>query len=337
MDEAARRAREEALTALARNALRHWGLEGAPLALHSQSENTVFRVEGGNGSAFALRVHRPGYHDLGELESEHVWTRALAAAGIAVPNAVDTVTGDPYATVPLPGSGETRHVGMVEWIDGTPIHELLRERDGDADVAKCHAELGAVIADFHDATSRWSPPPGFRRHAWDADGLAGERPFWGRFWEIAGVSDADRARLRTIRDAVLDRLSEFPRAPEWYGMIHADLNVGNVLRAGDRFVAIDFDDAGFGWYGFDLAVALWQQLDFLHRRPRFAVARDALFAEYRARRPGSDEVLETVPLFLLMRTLMLLRWIEDRPEVGRAETIPGFVRVAFGQAEELGI
>ena len=337
MDDAARRAREEALTALARNALRHWGLDGAPLALHSQSENTVFRVEGDNGAAFALRVHRPGYHSLEELESEHVWTRDLAAAGLAVPHAVDTLAGHPYATVPLPGSQETRHVGMVEWIDGTPIHQLLRELDDDAEVAACHAELGSVIADFHDATSRWSPPPGFRRHAWDANGLVGERPFWGRFWEIAGVSDTDRARLRTIRNAVLGRLSELPRTPDRYGMIHADLNVGNVLRAGDRLVVIDFDDAGFGWYGFDLAVALWQQLDFLHRHPRFALSRDALFAEYGARRPGSEDVLQTVPLFLLMRTLMLLRWIEDRPEVGRAEMIPGFVQVAFGQAEALGI
>ena len=337
MEAAARSAREAALTALAGSALRHWGLEGAPLVLHSQSENTVFRVEGADGAAYALRVHRPGYHDLGELESEHVWTSDLAAAGISVPNAVKTLDGRAYATVAFPGSDETRHVGLVEWIDGTPLHELLQERDDDAELARCHAELGGIIADFHDATARWAPPPGFRRHAWDAEGLVGERPFWGRFWEIADVPDADRARLLAIRNAVLDRLSEFPRSPDRYGMIHADLNLGNVLRAGDRLVVIDFDDAGFGWYGFDLAVALWQQMDVLQERPRFAVARDALFAEYARRRPESGEVLQTVPLFLLMRTLMLLKWIEDRPEVGRSGAIPLFVRIAFGQAEELGI
>ena len=332
-----RAAREEALTGLARNALPHWGLEGAPLTLHSQSENTVFRVEAGEGAGFALRVHRPGYHDLEELESEHVWTSDLAAAGISVPNAVETLDGNAYATVAFPGSDETRHVGLVEWVDGTPLYQLLQDRDDDAEVARCHAELGAIIAAFHDATARWSPPPDFRRHAWDADGFVGERPFWGRFWEIADVSDADRARLLAIRNAVLARLSAFGRSSDRYGMIHADLNLGNVLRAGDRLVVIDFDDAGFGWFGFDLAVALWQQLDVLHQRPRFAVARDALFAAYARRRPGSEASLATVPLFLLMRTLMLLKWIEDRPEVGRARAIPGFVKIAFAQADELGI
>lgn len=330
-------AREQALTGLARRALRHWGLEGAPIALHSQSENTVFRVGGADGAAYALRVHRPGYHDLGELESEHVWTSDLAAAGISVPKTVETLDGSAYATVAFPESGETRHVGLVEWIDGTPLHELLQDRDDDSELVRRHEELGGIIADFHDATARWSPPPGFRRHAWDAEGLVGERPFWGRFWEIADVSDADRARLLAIRNAMLASLSEFRRGPERYGMIHADLNLGNVLRAGDRLVVIDFDDAGFGWFGFDLAVALWQQLDVLHQRPRFAMARDALFAAYARRRPDGEASLATVPLFLLMRTLMLLKWIEDRPEVGRAKAIPGFVKIAFAQADELGI
>ncbi|MYE12854.1 MAG: phosphotransferase [Gammaproteobacteria bacterium] len=337
VDQAARKAREQALTGLARNALLHWGLEGAPIALHSQSENTVFRVRAGEGAGFALRVHRPGYHDLGELESEHAWTSDLAAMGVAVPNAVDTMDGKAYATVAFPESDETRHVGLVEWIEATRLHDVLKRRDDDEELARCHVELGSIIADFHDATARWTPPPGFRRHAWDAEGLAGEAPFWGRFWEIRGVSDADRAGLLAIRNAVLARLSELPMAPDRYGMIHADLNLGNVLRAGERLVVIDFDDAGFGWFGFDLAVALWQQMDVLHERPRFAVARDALFAEYARRRRGSDDVLETVPLFLLMRTLMLLKWIEDRPEVDRAAAIPGFVRIAFGQAEALDI
>ena len=39
-------------------------------------------------------------------------------------------------------------------------------------------------------------------------------------------------------------------------MIHADLHPGNVVISGDRLHVIDFDDAGFGWHAYDLAVAL---------------------------------------------------------------------------------
>ena len=314
------------------------GWKARLIVLHSQSENTVFRVEGADGAAYALRVHRPGYHDLGELESEHVWTSDLAAAGISVPKTVETLDGSAYATVAFPESGETRHVGLVEWIDGTPLHQLLQDRDDDAELAdvsrrtrRHHRGLPrrhrAVVA-----SARFPAPClGRSRDSSENDpsgAVSGRSPTF---------PDADRARLLAIRNAMLASLSEFRRGPERYGMIHADLNLGNVLRAADRLVVIDFDDAGFGWFGFDLAVALWQQLDVLHQRPRFAMARDALFAAYARRRPDGEASLATVPLFLLMRTLMLLKWIEDRPEVGRAKAIPGFVKIAFAQADELGI
>ena len=45
-------------------------------------------------------------------------------------------------------------------------------------------------------------------------------------------------------------------------MIHADMHSQNVLIQEDKLSVIDFDDAGFGWYGFDLAVAVWDRLDF---------------------------------------------------------------------------
>ena len=48
----------------------------------------------------------------------------------------------------------------------------------------------------------WQLPPGFARHAWDADGLAGEQPFWGQFWKLEAASDAERALPVRGRDAV---------------------------------------------------------------------------------------------------------------------------------------
>ena len=39
------------------------------------------------------------------------------------------------------------------------------------------------MAAMHNQASAWQPPAGFKRHALDADGLMGEAPFWGPFWE----------------------------------------------------------------------------------------------------------------------------------------------------------
>jgi Ser/Thr protein kinase RdoA (MazF antagonist) len=52
----------ERVAALARNALRSWGLEAQELALLKYRENAVFRVTAGDGRRYAIRVHRAGYH-----------------------------------------------------------------------------------------------------------------------------------------------------------------------------------------------------------------------------------------------------------------------------------
>ena len=46
--------------------------------------------------------------------------------------------------------------------------------------------LGSIMAKMHNHAEHWREPVGFTRHAWDVDGLTGDRPFWGRFWELPG-------------------------------------------------------------------------------------------------------------------------------------------------------
>jgi Ser/Thr protein kinase RdoA (MazF antagonist) len=322
---------------LAHTALKWWDLDVKSLKAHSQRENTVFRVVATDGEAYALRIHRHGYHDLAALESEHRWTLDLAAAGLAVPEAITTRDGRAYATVSVPDSDQTRHVGLVRWIGGSTLAESLGARPDAAEVSAVYERLGRLIAEFHLACSEWTPPTGFKRHSWDAQGLMGDQPFWGRFWEIESASDDERAALLAIREKVLEILSELPRDRTVYGMIHADINVDNVLREGDRVSVIDFDDAGFGWHAFDLAVAIWNRMDALNEDDHFDLARDALLSGYQSRRQDSERVVERVPLFLLIRSLMLLRWIQDRPETGYTPMIPMLLELALAQARELGL
>jgi Ser/Thr protein kinase RdoA (MazF antagonist) len=328
----------EAVETLARSALVHWDLESATLNLHSQSENSVFRVESAEGDVYALRVHRDGYHDLAELEAEHQWTRAMVAAGLSVPDAVLTRDGSAYATVAFPGSDRTRHVGLVRWLAGIPLSRVISETRETSELTRCFGQLGELIARFHNASARWAPRPGFRRHARDAEGLIGEKPFWGRWWEITSCSGAERAHLRSLREALRDRLVDEDCGPEVYGMIHADLHADNVLVSGTRVSAIDFDDAGFGWYAYDLAVALYSEQDALNRKhPHFELARDALLRGYRSQRSFSAEQQDLVSWLLLARGLEVLRWAEDRPETGHRDNLPLFTTAAFESASALGL
>ena len=327
-------ATEEDLEALASAALGEWDLEVESLSLHWRSENTVFRAVDVRGEIFALRIHRPGYHALAALESEHQWTRALSLAGAFVPEAVPTRGGDPYATVKFPGREESRHVGLVKWISGVSLAEHLAEGADPSEVSDAYLQLGRIVADFHDCTREWEAPSGFERHAWDEEGLLGEQPLWGRFWEIATASDEQRAQLTALRSKLAEVVGALPKGKDHFGMIHADLNANNVLRQEDRLTVIDFDDSGFGWFAFDLAVALWDRM-VLHDGTQFDAALDALQTGYLEQRPDAESVVEQIPLFLLLRTLVLLSWMEDRPEAGYLDMVPALVDLALAQAGEV--
>ena len=113
-------------------------------------------------------------------------------------------------------------------------------------------------------------------------------------------------------------------------MIHADLHAHNILIAPDgRLQAFDFDDAGFGWHQYDLAVVLFG----LEHLPHYGAVRQALLDGYRSLRPLSDEDLSLLPLFLLIRRLVLIGWQWDRPELGRREGLDAYIEETCRQVD----
>lgn len=325
---------QESLFKLAEEAIKHWDVEVKSINLHLQSENTVFKVDGVDGNTYALRVHRKGYHDLDELNSEHVWTASLSNAGLLVPEAVVTRSGDAYTSVSFLNSDEYRYVGLVKWIEGTILNDLILDLE-EKDVSDLYESLGKVVAKFHKATIAWEVPKDFKRHSFDTDGFLGSKPFWGRFWEAQNATTSEREKLSLIRNNITETLSKLPKDINSFGMIHADLHSQNVLIQGKNLSVIDFDDSGFGWYGFDLAVAIWDRLDFTATGCHFDIAYKSLIKGYLEERPNAKDIIETIPTFLLMRTMMIIRWIEDRPESGYAAFIPVLIKASFDQARKL--
>ena len=303
---------ERTFTPAARIALESFPIDASELTLVSLSENVTFRVvDRRDGAAYVLRLHRPGYHTLRELESEHDWMRALADTGIDVPMAVSARDGRGYVPVKIPATGEQRFAGMAGWTEGRLLSHVLAETDDDRVVEDYFAQLGAITAAMHIQASAWQPPPGFERHALDSDGLMGPAPHWGPFWEHRSLTAAERGLLLDVRDRMHEKLSRLSRDPSVYSLIHADMHPGNILIAGDRLTVIDFDDAGFGWHAYDIAVVLtyWQS------RPNAAEIERAFLDGYRAKRPVPDEALASIQMFRLIRWMASIGWFHQRPEL----------------------
>lgn len=319
------------MEAIARRALPHWNVEGARLDLLKYRENAVFKVTAGT-DGFALRVHRPGYHTNEALHSELQWMEALAASGFDVPSVRPTLAGDLFAVVHADGVPAPVQVDVFEWIEGRQLGSVEAEHGGhDAPIAGLYRTLGAIAAELHNRAQNWQPPPGFVRHAWDEHGLAGEEPFWGRFWDLPRLTPDRRRLLTAARDCVYRDLAALPKRPETYSMIHADFCQENLLVDGERVRLIDFDDSGFGWHLFELVTPLY----FLRDEPYYDTVRDAVIAGYRSRRALPDAELERLPLFMLARGLTYVGWVHSRPETETArEMTPQLVEWSCELAED---
>jgi Ser/Thr protein kinase RdoA (MazF antagonist) len=320
------------MQALALTALRGWDLAVADVAPIKVRENAVFRIDLAGGGRAVLRVHRAGYHSDSELDSEFIWMRALEAAGIPVPRVIRSRRDRNFEVIELPDKNGTRQIDVFEWIDGRQLGSVEDGVGGDGeDIAAQYRTIGAIAARMHNHAREWQCPAVFRRHAWDAEGLVGEDPFWGRFWELDGLTPGQKNLLERARGEIARDLAAYGMAADRYGLIHADLVPENVLIDGDRLQVIDFDDAGFGWHLFELATSLY----FLTGDRIYPTARDALIQGYRSERELSDETLARLPLFLAARGTTYLGWVHTRQGSDTARDMtPYLVERACAVAEE---
>ena len=319
-----------AFTPAAVEALKSFPIDPAPPELIALSENVTFRVvDRRDGSAYVLRLHRPGYHSLEALNSERVWTRALADAGVDVPIPIQTRDGSDYVAVNIVALDQQRQAGMTRWTDGELLADLLARNDDPAAPERYFEQLGAIEAAMHNQSSGWRSPAGFARHSVDRDGLMGDAPFWGPFWDHPVLSASERKLVVETRDRIRGAMDRLGRDPSIFGMIHADLHAGNLLVGEGRLTVIDFDDCGFGWHLYDIAVALYHQ----QSSRRFEALQDAFVRGYRTRRAIGDDALALIPMFLLVRGLAVIGWLLQRPEIDASRTIGAMKARVCAQCE----
>ena len=255
-------------------------------------ENHVFEVRLPSGKRAALRLHRAGYQSAAAIRSELWWCAELSRAGLPVPAALPALDGS--LLIPLP---DGRLASVIAWIEGEALGEADRPFSRPLpEVLDLFHSLGALLADVHRVTDGLTLPDDFVRPRWDLDGLVGDHPHWGRFWDHPAATPDQRAILIRARDALRDRLTgEF-------GLIHADVLRENVLVNGRSVSLIDFDDSGFGYRLHDLGTALLQTV----QHPEHPQLRDALMAGYGT----SDTAL--VEAFTLARSLASVGWTMPR-------------------------
>lgn len=307
------------LTDLAREALRHWGIEDASIDLIKHRENAVFSIIDNTAhQRYALRIHRLGYHCDDSLRSELQWMNALTEAGVTTPPVIPTLTGELFINASNEVIPKSHQCDLLGWVDGEPLGSIESEHASDPDsIIDSYRIVGQLAGQLHNQSQTWQRPQGFVRDAWDIDGMIGTAPLWGRFWELEPLTSEQRDLLFKACEKAKQQLEAFGQSSDRYGLIHNDFLPENLLKTEDGIRIIDFDDAGFGWHLFEFATSLFFHLG----EPWFDDTLEAMIKGYREVRQLPDSHLQMLPTFFLVRGLVYLGWVHTRKETETAKQV----------------
>lgn len=250
--------------------------------------NTTFRLDCDTGS-YLVRIHRSPQRTLSQIRSELAWLEALAQSD-TVPVQAPAQTPSGESVVVIDGDNASYPVSILRWLDGEMLPQSLR--------SPRHFDLlGRMVAALHCHAQRWVPTPDFDRPVYASGGIEA-------LLDIAAMPPEHRETLVLLHNRLDEVEAELGRSSVCFGLIHADLSFGNVLFDGDEVKFIDFDDCGFGYYLFDLAVILagpWA-------RPGFAARKQALLAGYSSHCAMDSRHVALLPVLMAARAALLGQW-----------------------------
>lgn len=293
---------------LAEAALDAYGLRGARLTFVQYTANIVYRVDvpnptpNTNGPGFyvpnryLLRVLYTNHWE--GVKGEMTWLAALSReAGIPVPEPVPTLEGELLTRIAMPGMPEERIVSLMRWIDGQRLTNGFRPDHFRA--------WGRAVARVHEFSAGWQPPEGFERPVWDWEGQLGGRYFDCSIEELVALMPQHlRGPFEIVSLETREVMEGLGKGPGVYGLIHADTFPENVLfKAGDAYL-IDFEDCGFGYWLWDVAVALclWPWTE------EWTWRRDAFLDGYSQVRTLPESQLRHLDLFMAAQYATMVLW-----------------------------
>lgn len=273
------------------------------------SENATYMVkdkETGTNKG-VLRISRPGYHTLNELNSEMKWLNQINEyTPLIVANPISGLDGNNIQVVK--GNDNKDYFCVIcEYLSGEAPDENNEEQ-----MVKQFAYLGETTAYLHRQTEIWNGTSKLNRMEWNYDTIIGENAAWGRWNDFPEMTDKAEKMLTEVSQIIKKRLMRYGRTENNYGLIHADLRLANLLLDGDQIKVIDFDDCGFGWHLHDLASAL----SFIEDKPIVPKLVNAWLVGYKKVLPFTDTDFEEIDTFIMMRRLQLTAWLASHQESG---------------------
>ena len=267
--------------------------DGSVCHLLVRGFNDVYEVNTGTGARYVLRLSGHRFRGPADVAAETAFLAYLDTKEVPVAAAVPTRDGALFTHAALP--------------DGSRAAVLFRHAGGrrpDLDDPDDARVQGVALARVHRAADGF-PGRSSGHYRLDLDHLLHR--------QVAAVQalDLHAPQARHNLEAVAQRLAAM------IGRVDADLSRtrchgdchglnAHVATAGPhagQAVLFDFDDGGFGYLAYDLAVHLWAQVSFGRRR--YAMWH-AFEQGYRSVMPIAPADQAAIPVFVAIRHIWLM-------------------------------
>ena len=272
---------------------RRYGLSpDCSCALLNRGFNDGYAVVTPRGERFVLRLSGHRARGPADVDAETAFLAHLDAAGVPVAAAVPTQTGALFTDLALP--------------DGVRAAVLFRHAEGrrpDLD-GRADARLqGMTLARIHGAADAY-PGRASGRFRLDLDHLLHRQVSAVSALDIAAPQARDDLRALGSRlDDAIARVEPGLTRTRCHGDCHG-LNARiRASKGGEEAVFFDFDDGGYGYLAYDLAVYLWAQVSFGRRRH---AVWHAFHAGYRSIRKPTTADEAAVRWFVPVRHIWLM-------------------------------
>lgn len=207
------------------------------------SQNFVYRVNH-LGAQRIARVSIMRHRTPAEIEGELEWIEFLSKKGIPVCVPQSSASGAKYEEMTI--DGRSYLLAVFEEAAG---RKAVRD---DLSVDFCR-RVGELIGQMHAAAIE-ANATGFKvcRGDWSSSRLLTKDMIETK----APIGD----KFRSSVSKLMQEISSIPATSNNYGILHADVNMGNIHIQDDRIQIFDFDNAEYGYFLQDLAVMLYDSI-----------------------------------------------------------------------------
>jgi Ser/Thr protein kinase RdoA (MazF antagonist) len=227
-------------TKLANTAIKLWGNVTGSLQHISNSSNYIYSfIE--SGKTRYLRLTSSCDRTLEQIEAELDFIAYLHRGGVNVMLPVSSAAG--------------RFIEEIPFANNLLFGCVFEEAEGERfryDSAKFKKEhfilRGRTIGQIHALSKDYVPSGRFYRFAWDEDKLLLEADKF--------LPKSEKVVWRAYSE-LRERLQDFPKSRETYGLIHGDFGETNYRYREGQLNIFDFDDCCYHWFIYDLAITIY--------------------------------------------------------------------------------